>query len=200
MRSARTVPVRSSLPPSSLPPAVGLALSRAHAILQRHTEGQDTPEATPRDAHPQLRSGPARSPPDRRARRARPRPARQPAAPVDALRQDELPLQGRPTDPARPLRVGDQIIPQAADQERPLGDDVRAADGTTFAVNYRPARRSLDAAVHKTATSRCCRGGLRPPCRRPRWSPPGVTRDRRTFGGCPATTELIQPPGRGPAE
>jgi hypothetical protein len=96
--------------------------------------------------------------------------------------------------------VGDQIIPQAADQERPLGDDVRAADGTTFAVNYRPARRSLDAAVHQTATSRCCRGGLRPPCRRPRWSPPGVTRDRRTFGGCPATTELIQPPGRGPAE
>ena len=98
------------------------------------------------------------------------------------------------------LRVGDQTIPQAADQERPLGDDVRAADGTTFAVNYWPARPSLDAAVHQTATSRCCRGGLRPPCRRPRWSPPGVTRDRRTFGGCPATTELIEPPGRGPAE
>src|SRR5690349_16812496 len=34
-------------------------------------------------------------------------------------------------DPAR-LRVSDQVIPQAADQERPLGDDVRVADGTTF--------------------------------------------------------------------
>lgn len=43
--------------------------------------------------------------------------------------------------------VGDQVIPQAADQERPLGDDVRRADGTTFTVHYWSARRSLDAAA-----------------------------------------------------
>src|SRR5436305_14049491 len=44
--------------------------------------------------------------------------------------------------------VSDQVIPQAADQERPLGDDVRVADGTTFAVHHRSARQALEPAAH----------------------------------------------------
>src|SRR4249919_2186027 len=37
---------------------------------------------------------------------------------------------------ARPsIGVSDQVIPPVADQERPLGDDVRIVDGATFAVH-----------------------------------------------------------------
>ena len=78
------------------------------------------------------------------------------------------------------FRVGDQIIPQAADQERPLGDDVRAADGrrsrsTTGLLDVRwmlRSTRQLQAGA-AAASSGHLAG-------RPRWVPPGVNRDRRT--------------------
>jgi CorA-like Mg2+ transporter protein len=93
--------------------------------------------------------------------------------------------------------VGDQVIPQAADQERPLGDDVRRADGTTFAVHYRllDVRWMLrPAGSYKQVLPR------RPPATLPSTSTvatPVLTRDQRTCGGCPATTELTHSLGRG---
>ena len=84
------------------------------------------------------------------------------------------------------LRVGDQTIPQAADQERPLGDDVRAADGTTFVGCCGPP------GSYKQVLP------WRPPATLPSTSV-GATRCEQGSahtGGRPATTELIQPLGR----